>query len=273
MNGSGPHLRTVGRRIAGLLCAAAPLALFLSLNSGAHEVAGQNAGNGGSCCDAYPFLVHANAVAPGPSVVPKQIAWRAANGVSVPMFFEVVYMRDDGGASVRLNCYIDAVGNVNPIGTWPVPDPSCDICNHNNSGYGGAPAPVWNTPLLSLIHNSNARQCQTGPDASSPCFSDVDHTMFICPRLAPTVDSGGINAWRFSSIGFWFEGNSNPIGVDASVDGYLTQTNLPCQGGTDLYDLAFGHTAKQYVNVSAWGEGICQTPLVERCANVMFAPK
>lgn len=223
-----------------------------------------------SCCDPYAIEIHTNAVTPGPSMQPEQIAWRAPAGASVPMFFTIVYRSDDQGATRQADGWIDVFGDVHRLNAWPAGDPACPLCN---DGAGGSQL-VRHDAFVSTMHNASALECQTGPPAVAPCFADVDHVLLICPRLRPTVSWGGIDTWRFDSFSYWFEGDGSSLGPDASVDGFLDQVDLPCSAGPDAFHLAFGESTKRVHSVGEWGQRTCADlpSRVSSCANIMFAP-
>lgn len=223
-----------------------------------------------SCCDPYAIEIHTNAVTPGPSMQPEQIAWRAPGDATVPMFFSIVYRSDDQGTTRRADGWIDVFGDMHQLNVWPVGDPACPTCS---DGAGGSQL-VRHDAFVSTMHNDSALECQTGPLAAAPCFADIDHVLLICPRLRPSVSWGGIDTWRFDSFSYWFEGDGTSLGPDASVDGFLDQVDLPCSAGPDAFHLAFGESAKHVHSVTEWGQRTCAdlpNP-VPSCANIMFAP-
>lgn len=216
------------------------------------------------CPDLYSLTVHTNAVAPGPAILPvKQIAWQAPTGVVVPMYFDVVYKRLSGNEregvdSVHLLGLINADGQMVPLNQWPAPDASCSGCEGGPIFYGTNPI---------IARNQLAGQCQSGLEATGPCFADVDHLLLFCPRLAPVPAGNGLVSRKFSSVSYWFAGDGSPHGIDGSVDGYLRQTDLPCASSDDRYHLFQDPTMPMSVNVAAWGTA---PGTLEVCANIMF---
>ncbi len=274
----GHHSSRVRARLcSGIAVLAA--AFLLGLASQRPTPVAAQLANGGDCCNRLELTVHTNALRPGASIVPPaQIAWKFDGGESVPIFFEALYRRDDGGAGadVRVIGFVDVFGDVHQLGwkigqgvqhaeDWPEPDPSCLNCE-------GLPV-VTHNGFLSRLENESALQCQTGPLATAPCFADVDHYFSICQKLR--VDySGGANAYRFKSFVYWFEGANSSQGIVGSVDGLLDQVNLPCAPGPDAYRLFSDPTAKKVIPLSRWSQEPCASfpPMVEDCANIMFVP-